>query len=208
MNLFDKSKAKKASGKAEKKIIQIKDDNLRDSIIKLADINSKMAGLKAIADALGGEVRERGISEFIHAYSKEKKFTGSLNIHVSGTSGDTGGFMFIPTDRYITIDETRYEELISKYGEDIAVEETKYEMDSKLVEKWGSIISELIGNCEEIPDEDKENLIKITSSYTVKKGAINDIEKIGGSLHEATIAEVLDEIKPVYQLKGIQVIED
>ena len=113
-----------------------------------------------------------------------------------------GSFMFIPTDRYLKIDEERYTELVDQFGEKIAEEVTTYTMDSALVEKYGEIISDLISNCGDIPENDKERLINIACSYTVKKGTIQALDKF-----EGTIPELLEEIKPVYQLKGIKINE-
>jgi hypothetical protein len=205
MNMFAKAKAKGATkaAKPQKEEVIIKDPNFHMNLHRLATINSEIDTLSAEAAVLGAEVKERGISEFTRLYQSTEKYPGSFNIQATGFKGlDTASFMFIPTDRYIKIDEDRYNELTETHGEGIATETTTYIMDSKLVEKHGETISELIAKCKSIPQEDKDALIQAVVSYTVAKGTISDLTK-----YDATIPEMLEDIKPVYQLKNVKIDE-
>ena len=86
------------------------------------------------------------------------------------------------------------------YGEDIASEKTTYNMNSELVEKYGELLSNAIAKIKEIPDSDKAKLISAITSFEIKKGTISDLDKFGG-----TIPEMLEEVKPIYQMKNVKV---
>ena len=115
--------------------------------------------------------------------------------------GDTAQFMFVPTDRYITINEERAEELKEEYGDEIVDEKTTFSFDDLMIEKYGEILSEMIENCDEIPDKDKEKIIKATTTYTVAKGTIDKFLVYGEA------AELMETVKPVVALKNIEVIK-
>ena len=110
--------------------------------------------------------------------------------------------MFIPTDKYIKIGEERFEELRSTYGGEIVEENTTYTMDAKLIEQYGELLSDAIAKIKGIPDNDKKKLISAVTSYSIKKGTISELDKFG-----ATIPEMLEEIKPVYQMKNVKIDE-
>jgi hypothetical protein len=110
--------------------------------------------------------------------------------------------MFIPTDKYIKITKERFEELKDSYGEELVEETTTYTMDSELVEKYGDILSDLISKCKAITKEDKEKLIQATNSYSIRKGTISTLKE---NFSSHTVGEMLQEIKPVYQMKGIRI---
>jgi oligoribonuclease NrnB/cAMP/cGMP phosphodiesterase (DHH superfamily) len=112
-----------------------------------------------------------------------------------------GSFMFIPTDKYISIDKDAAEALKKEISEDLVDEKLTYIMNTALVEKYGEIISELIENCDDIPEKDKEELISATIKYEIKKGTIQELTSKYG---ERTVKEMLEIIRPVYQVKNIK----
>jgi hypothetical protein len=73
-------------------------------------------------------------------------------------------------------------------------------MNSELVEKYGELLSNAIAKIKEIPDSDKAKLISAITSFEIKKGTISDLDKFGG-----TIPEMLEEVKPIYQMKNVKV---
>ena len=204
VNLFDKKNAKKTTAKkAEKVEILIKEPKFHMDLGRLAQVTKEIDELSAEAAVLHGEIKDRGIEEFQKLYQANDKYPGSFMVKATGLKGAApASYMFIPTDRYLKIDEERAAELQEEFGEDIVEETTTYTMDAKLIEKYGAVISELIGKCKAISDDDKGNLISIATSYSVKKGTINELHK-----YEGTIPEILEEIKPVYQVKGIRIDE-
>jgi len=207
-NLFKKAKEQgaTASPKAQKVEIEINEPKFHLMVSRYVELSDQINELSAEASILHAETKERGIAEFTKLYEETGKYPGSFLIKATGMKKSApASFMMIPTDKYIKIDEDRYNELTAEFGEDVATEETTYQMDSKLVEKYGEIISELITNCKKIKDSDKDKLINAVTSYSVAKGTISDLknEKFKGN----SIEDMLTEIKPVYQLKGFR-IED
>lgn len=204
-NLFKAAKESgvKPSAKKEKEEIVINDKEFHGTLHRLAEVNSKMDELAAESKILSEEVRQRAITEFAKDYEDKKKFTGSFNLRATGAKGKAdASLMFLPTDRYITIDEERYNELENQYG-DIVEENTTYTMDSALIEKYGDVISDLISKCKAIAENDKKKLISAVTKYNVKKGTISRIPELVTEDFET----VLSDIRPVYQMKNIKIEE-
>jgi hypothetical protein len=205
MNLFKAAKEKgaTASGAPQKTEVVITDAKFHLNLTRLAEVNRQIDELSAESSVLNAEVKERSISEFAKLYENSGKYPGSFIIRGEGMKKfPSASLMFIPTDKYIKIGEERFEELRSTYGEDIVEETTAYNMDAKLVEQYGELLSDAISKIKGIPDNDKKKLISAVTSYSVKKGTISDLDKFG-----ATIPEMLEEIKPVYQMKNVKIDE-
>ena len=203
-NLFAKAKAKGATApsKTEKTTVEINDPLFHNNLSRLAEVEAEISELGAEAGILKSEVKERGIQEFQKLYDSELKFPGSFNIKAVAEGLHPSTFLFIAADRYIKIDEERFEELSKKYGEEIVEENTTYTMDSKLVEKYAEEISEMINSSTKIPQADKDKLISATVSYTVKKGTIQDLKS---KYNTKPVTEVLGDIKPVYSIKNVKI---
>jgi hypothetical protein len=210
-NLFNAAKSKGPAPKAakQKAEVVVTDKGFHASLFRLADVNSQMDALKAEASVLTSDVKERAIIEFAKLYKDTQKFPGSFNIVAKNGNKADASLMFIPTDRYLTMDEERFEEVKEKYGEGIVAEEkTTYEMNADLIEKYGEIISDLIENCSEIEEADKALLISAKTTYNVKKGTISDVPGLVADLKKkdvtVTMDEIIEDIHPVYQLKSVK----
>jgi hypothetical protein len=70
-----------------------------------------------------------------------------------------------------------------------------------MVEKYGSVLSELISNSDEIDEEDKEKIVKAVTKFVVAKGTIDKLKTYG------PVNEVFEAVKPVVMLKGPEVIK-
>jgi hypothetical protein len=103
--------------------------------------------------------------------------------------------MYLPTDKYKTIDAARSRYLREKYGEAITSEATEYAFDAELLERYAEAISAAIMNVAEIPEEDKPRLIVARTKFSVAKGSIDKL------LDAPDPSEMLEEIQPVIQLK-------
>jgi hypothetical protein len=109
--------------------------------------------------------------------------------------------MYVPSDKYITINESRAEELRELYGEDVVTEETTFSFDSVMLEKYGEIISRLIEESVEIEERDKEKIITAKTTFNVSKGTIDKLSDYGD------VEEVFEDVRPVISLKNIEVIK-
>lgn len=204
-SLFSKAKkaapAKPAKAKEQKVRIPVDDPDFFEKVSKLEQLNDTMKSAKAKADLISDELKGIAKDKWVELYQDTKKNPESVMIVQENEMGDTAQFMFVPTDRYITINEERAEELKEEYGDEIVDEKTTFSFDDLMIEKYGEILSEMIENCDEIPDKDKEKIIKATTTYTVAKGTIDKFLVYGEA------AELMETVKPVVALKNIEVIK-
>ena len=204
-NLFAAAKkaapVKTGKGKDEKVRISIEDSSFFDKISKLETLQDNMKRDKAKADMISDELRDLGKSEWAKLYQKTGKNPGSVMLEHVNEVDDTAQLMFVPTDKYITINAERAETLREEFGEEIVEEKTTFSFDNEMIEKYGEVLSRLIEESDEISARDKEKIIKAVTVYSVAKGTIDDFKKYGD------VADVMEAVKPVVALKNIEVIK-
>lgn len=207
-NLF--AKAKKAApekvtkAKEEKTRIRVSDENFFENVQKAEILQDRMKSDKAKLEIISDELREIGRSKWIERYESDGKNPGSVMIEgVNEDNEDVAQFMFVPSDKYITINEARADELRESYGEAIVEEKTVFSFDAAMIEKYGEILSRLIEECDEIATKDKEKIVVATNSFSVAKGTIDLFTKYG----DGDVTEMVESTRPVVSLKGIEVIK-
>ena len=201
-NLFSKAKstAPKTSAKKDEKVrINLNDLDFFNKISTLETIQERMKSDKAQADMIADEIKDLSKEEWVRLYEKTGKNPGSIFVE-SVQDGQTAQVMFVPSDKYITVTADRADSLIEKYGQDIVEEKTTFSFDNDMIEKYGEILSSMIMNSDEISEDDKERIIKTTTTFSVAKGTIDKMKFFG------PINEVMDEIKPVISLKNVEVV--
>ena len=204
-NLFKKAASKATTttkaAKDEKVRISIQDPSFFDKVQKLEVLNDQMKVAKAKADMISDELRDVAKSEWAKLYDKTGKNPGSVMLEHVNSNDDTAQLMFIPQDKYITVNADRADELRSTYGEEIVEEKTTFSFDNEMIEKYGEVLSSLIEGCSEISAKDKEKIIKAVTVFSVAKGTIDKLDKYGD------VSEVMENVKPVVMLKNIEVIK-
>jgi hypothetical protein len=202
-NLFSKAKkaapAKTTAAKDKKVRLQVTNPNFFSKVEKLEQLNDRMKSDKAVADMLSDELKDIAKAEWCQYYQKTGKNPESVMI-VQEVASDTSQFMFVPSDKYISVTESRAEELRETYGDEIVTEETTFGFDSTMIEKYGEILSRLIENCDDIADADREKIIIATTKYSVAKGTIDKLNQYG------EVSEVMEAVKPVVAMKNVEVI--
>lgn len=203
MNLFSKAKkvAPKTTTKASdsKPRMTVEDPTFFDKIEKLQKLNDEMKSAKAQADMISDEVREISKEKWVELYEEKGKNPGSIMVEAKNGL-DTAQVMFIPQDKYITINEEKAEFLVEEYGDSVVEEITTFSFDDKMIEKYGEVLSNLIMGSDEIDEADKEKIIKATTKFSVAKGTIDDFAKLG------EVAELMEAVRPVVMLKTPEVI--
>ena len=202
-NLFAKAKTaapKTKAAKNEKVRIRVKEEGFFNKVQKLEELNDQMKSAKAKADMISDELRDVAKSEWIKYYDQTGKNPGSVMIEQLDGE-DVAQLMFVPTDKYITVNEDRAEELREEYGDEIVQEDTTFSFDSLMIEKYGEVLSRLIEECEEIDEDDKERIIKATTKFSVAKGTIDKMKEYGD------VEVVMESVKPVVALKNIEVVK-
>jgi len=204
-NLFNKAKKsatpKTTKAKDQKVRIKIEDASFFEKIEKLEQLNDTLKSAKAKADMISDEIKDLAKSEWTKLYGEMGKNPGSVMLEHVNELDDTAQVMFIPTDKYITINEERAEELRETYGEEIVEEETTFSFDSLMIEKYGEILSRLIEESGEISEEDKERIIKATTKFSVAKGTLDKMKEYGD------IESVMEDVRPVVAIKNVEVIK-
>ena len=207
-SLFAKAKKQapaKTAKKDDKIRIRIQDTDqavdVFDKIQKLSVLQDNMKRDKAKADMISDELRDLGKEKWAELYEDMGRNPGSVMVESVNDLDDTAQFMFVPTDKYITINEERAEELREAYGDAIVEEKTVFSFDNDMIEKYGEIISRLIEECAEISERDKEKILKATNSYSVAKGTIDMFSKYG------QVADMMEVTRPVVALKNVEVIK-
>ena len=203
-SLFDKAKkstpAKKTSAKDKKVRLVVEDPTFFEKVEKLEELQETLKSAKAKADLISDELKDIAKELWADEYEKTKRNPESVMI-VQEVNGDTSQFLFVPTDKYITINEERAEELKEAYGEDIVEEKTTFSFDNDMIEKYGEVLSMLIENCDEITDADKEKIIKAVTAYSVAKGTIDKFNQYG------EVVEMIETVKPVVAIKNVEIIK-
>jgi hypothetical protein len=159
-----------------------------------------MKSAKAKADLISDELKDIAKELWSEEYESTKKNPESVMI-CQEVDSETAQFMFVPTDKYISINEERAEELKEAYGEDIVEEKTVFSFDETMIEKYGEILSSLIENCDEIKESDKEKIIKAVTTYSVAKGTIDKFKQYG------EVVEMMETVKPVVAIKNVEIIK-
>lgn len=211
MSLFkkalDTTTPAKAKGPGKKQLI-IKDNELAEKASELADINRQIDALKATAAGLDEEVRSESKKAFLKEYKDAGKYPGSVEVVFQGDKAtNKAQMLFVPVDKYLTIDKDRAQELRNIINEEIVSEKITWELDPELVEKHGDEISKLIEKSTKISNEDKEKLITGKVKYSIKKGSISEILTILPNSKEIhSIEGIIEEIRPIFQSKNLKTL--
>jgi hypothetical protein len=202
-NLFSSAKSTapaKSAKKDEKVRINLNDPDFFNKISVLETLQDRMKSDKAQADMLADEIKDLSKEEWVRLYEKTGKNPGSIFVE-SIVDGETAQVMFVPSDKYITLNPDRAEVLIEKFGQDIVEEKTTFSFDNDMIEKYGEVLSNLIMTCDDISESDKEKIIKASTSYSVSKGTIDKMKSFG------PVHEIMEEVKPVISLKNVEVVK-
>lgn len=136
-----------------------------------------------------GKLKEQVKTIFVEEYNKIGKCPDNFKIQ-----DETGkNLLGIVMDKYITCDAQKYELLNDA---ELVEEKRTFTFNPELLEKYQSVIENLLVNCDEIDENDKPNLIEGVITYNVKKGAIEELAN-----QEQSIDELFSLIQPIVQLK-------
>ena len=207
-NLFAKAKKdaapKTTKAKDEKLRIKVKDPDFFDKVERLERLQENMKRDKASADLIHDEIRELAKTEWSKVYDKTSKNPGTVMLE-SRRDDDVAQMMFVPSDKYISINKERAEYLVETYGDDAIEEKTTFSFDNEMVDKYGEVLSRLIEESEEIDDDDKNRIIKAVQSFAIRKGSIDKFKDIAEEA-ELKVIDIVEEFKPVVGLKNVEVI--
>lgn len=203
-NLFSKARAKASTTtttKSDEKIrVEVANEGFFDMVKEYEQLNDTLKSTQAKADMIHVQLKDIGKDEWVKLYSNTGKNPNSFFVEQK-KSDDTGRFMVIPMDKYITVSESRADELRELYGDEIVTEETTFEFDSAMIEKYGDVLARLIEESDEINENDKDKIVKAKVKVGVTKGTIDKLNEYGD------VELLVEEVKPVISLKNIEVIK-
>lgn len=204
MSLFDNAGSKPVDKKIkpiEKNRITIEDDGFFDNIVEFEKLNSELKEIKKETDSVKKEISDIAKKKWLEIYKKDKTNPGSLLFDQSNDDGDVAEFLFVPSDKYLKVKESEVDDIRDEFGDDIIIEETTFTLDSKMVEKYGDVISKLIEESEEIEEKDKTKIIKADTTYSIKKGTVDELVEYGD------VDKVFERVKPTISIRGAKVTE-
>lgn len=189
MGIFKKPVEKTTTAKSKEKHVHVKvsDKEFNESLKQLAELKENEKQTKAKIESLEGIVKERTQDEFLKLFIEK-----GINPNTFVVESDDAQVMVLPMDKYLKIDSERYNQLKEMFGKPIknengeiedyeceyVQEKVEYKFNNELLEKHFSKIEKALEGIKGIPQEDKDNLITSTFSYSVKSGTIDQFKKI------------------------------
>jgi hypothetical protein len=198
-NIFGKAK-EKAPAKAKKDdkiVVKVDGKEFAEKLSKFAILKSQIEQLETELAMSQDFVKSTCIEKFAELYESKKTSVGSFNVEAE----DGSSVMFLPTKKYIKIDEAQANVLKETYGDAVVEETTSYGFNTDILMKNMNVISKLIEESDEISDSDKENLIEAKTAITVEKDALDKVYTYATESGNS-VKDVLTDLQPVYQMKN------
>lgn len=216
-NLFTQKKAKvtKTATKKDNKP-RVTAETKPEQTQLFQDIQRK-AQLKKLIDEYTAEMnvidsglKDFGKEKYLEIYKETSKHPGTIILEAEvkeKKETKKAEVMYLTQDRYIKIDEDDFNNLSEKYPNlDIVEETTEFKVDMKMIQKYGQAISDFILKSKKIEDEDRTKILVPETTWSIKKGAIENLvaEDEDGNAYD--IEELYTDIQPVPQLKTPKVV--
>lgn len=174
MGIFKKPVETTTAKSKDKHIhVKVSDKKFNDSLKQLAELKENEKQTKAKIESLEGIVKEITQDEFLKLFIEK-----GINPNTFVVESDDAQVMVLPMDKYLKVDSERYGQLKEMFGEEYVQEKVEYKFNNELLEKHFSKIEKALESIKGIPQEDKDNLITATASYSVKSGTIDQFKKI------------------------------
>ena len=197
-NIFGKAKAKAPVTKKDDKIVvRVDGKEFAEKLAKFATLKSEIEQLETELAMSQEFVKTACISEFSKLYSEKKVNVGSFNVEAE----DGSTVMFLPTKKYIKIDEAQANVLKETYGEGIVEETTTYAFNTDVLTRNMDVISKMIEDSTEISDKDKENLIEAKTAIAVEKDALDKVYTFAKESGNE-VSDVITDLQPVFMMKN------
>lgn len=189
VNLFATGTTVKPTGAKKVEKILHKCPELGGKIQNYQNLKASIEAQTAELKMIEGDIKLKGKDIFLSEYLKQKSTPD--NFKMMDESGAV--CQFVAMDKYTIVDETKAAMLENFDG--LVEEKIEYKFNADLVEKYGSILSQLIINCPKIADEDKPLLITGEKTFSVKKGSIDRL------LQYDQPQQVFELINPILMLR-------
>lgn len=202
-NMFDKiaktTTTKRTTKKNDKPIIKIQGDEFDNNLRTFVNLKKQADEIKTQLTLIQDFIKTETLNKWYTLYKTNGSYPGSVLV----TSDSNSSYMFAPSDKYLSVNDERAEELKDKYGDDIVNEDIAFTFNPTLLMKYADILSNLIENSDEIEEEDKGNLIIANKTISISKGSIEKALTVG----KGEVEEYLEDINPIYTIRSPKVSE-
>lgn len=165
-NLFATTTVKTTAKKvADKKFIQA--PVLGEKIKRFLLLKDEIEAFTAELKMLEGDIKEVGRDEYLKEFKKARMKPESFKLQ----DATGAACLFMAMDKYTTVDEGKFEVLSGFDG--LVESKNTFTVSPDMIEKYGEVLSKLIMGSKAIADEDKGQIIKGETVYSIAKGSID-----------------------------------
>jgi hypothetical protein len=183
MDLFSNAKAqalkptKKGSVEIDNGHV-LNNDQLFDAVQRYRELLEEISDLTTEKAILYDELKEHGTDRFLKEYNKTGAYPKSVTVTIKNEDRSEPrmlAYKFIPTTRCTKVDDTKKVDLQDKYGDDIVRVITEFSFNSEVLKRNQEALSKLIGNSDDISEDDKKSLIKADVKYIIKPELVKSL---------------------------------
>lgn len=194
--LYDLAKPDIKKTGSKSKVSDVRVQGVEGEIMQYDEIVKKIKNLEAEKEIIGGRLKAIGKEMFLELYESDRRRPANFNL----SEGDEK-ILYMTKDQYKPVSPEK-EELLSQpqYNGLLNINVT-YSLDNETLEKKspsgetnGEVVNQLILNSKLIADSDKEKLLKVSRSVSIKKGSIDRLADYD------SIEEIYTIIEPVTSL--------
>ena len=192
--LFDVEAATPKVSKAKETAPIVHVDGLENEIRRYDELKAAVKVAEAEQAIIGGVIKDVAKEKYLEVYENQRKRPTSIIIESGGAE-----IKYTVLDKYKIM--TPEKETVLKEYDNLLGTDYTFTFDNEILDKKGAngdkiadIINDLIENSDDIPDEYKAKLVKITEKTGVKKGTIERL------LDYKNPAEIMQIIEPVTSL--------
>jgi hypothetical protein len=178
--------------------VETKDPLFFSRVSQIKRLSQEIKERESVVSTLSDHVKEVAKKEWTSLYQKMENNPGSLRVYAT-KEDETSSVLFVPSDRYISLNENSKKTIEDQLGEEVIQESREWSIPGSMVEKYLTLLKDFIGSSSDILDEDRPKILQETLKFSIKPGTIDRLDQFG------EVDKVFETIKPVVSLKSIDV---
>jgi hypothetical protein len=178
--------------------VETKDPLFFSKVSQIKKLSQEIKEREGVVSTLSDHVKEVAKKEWTSLYQKMGNNPGSLRVYAT-KEDETSSVLFVPSDRYISLNENSKKTIEDQLGEEVIQESREWSIPGAMVEKYLTLLKDFIGSSSDILDEDRPKILQETLKFSIKPGTIDRLDQFG------EVDKVFETIKPVVSLKSIDV---
>lgn len=178
--------------------VETQDTEFFSRVCHIKKLSNEIKEREEVVSVLSDKVKETAKKEWISLYEKIGTNPGSVRVF-STKEDETSSVLFVPSDRYISLNESTKKTIEDQLGGDVIQESKEWSISQPMVDKYLPLLRNFIETSSDISDEDRTKILQETLKFSIKPGTIDRLDQFG------EVDKVFETIKPVVSLKGIDV---